>query len=57
MSFRTFAATARQATAVSRRGSIRALGGALIAGLTVPMATHAGKTGNQGRRRCTRQRG
>lgn len=58
MELTTIAAVARQAGMVTRRGSIRALGGAtLAASLTAPTATHAGKAGKQRQRRCKRQRG
>jgi hypothetical protein len=57
MDTKTFVALTRQAVAVSRRGTLRALGAAVVgAGMTAPAATHAAKPGKQGRKRCRRQR-
>ena len=51
------AALARQATAVSRRGSLRALGGAALAGtLAAPTVARAGKSGKKSGKRCQKQR-
>jgi hypothetical protein len=58
MDVKTFDAALRRAGALSRRGSLRTLGGAaLIAGLAAPAAARAGKPGKNGRKRCQRQRG
>ncbi len=58
MNIKTFDAKVRQAGALSRRGSFRAVGGAaLIAGLAAPATTRADKTSKNGRKRCQRQRG
>lgn len=52
-----FDALARRA-AMSRRGSLRALGGAAMTGvLAAPMAASAGKAGRKAPKRCQRQRG
>jgi hypothetical protein len=48
----------RRAGAVSRRGSLRLLGGAALAGvLAAPAAVSARKGGKNGQKRCKRQRG
>jgi hypothetical protein len=58
MDIKTFDAIARQVAAVSRRGTIRALGGAaMAAGLAAPTVIRAGEAGKNGRKRCKRQRG
>ena len=58
MNTTTFDTLARQAGAVSRRGSLRTLGGAALAGvLAAPAVAGAGKGGKNGQKRCMRQRG
>lgn len=53
----SFAATTRRAASMSRRGSLRALGGAALTGfLAAPVAAGAGNTGRKAQRRCRRQR-
>lgn len=50
--------TTRQAAVVSRRASLRVLGGAAVAGaLGAPAAASAGYAGKKARRRCQKQRG
>lgn len=48
----------RPAAAVSRRGSLRVLGGAaLTSAFAAPTVAVAGKAGKKARKRCKRQRG
>lgn len=58
MNTRTFDTMTRGAAAVSRRGSLRLLGGAALgSALATPALAAAGKTGKKGQKRCRRQRG
>lgn len=58
MTIKTFDAKVLRMGALSRRGSLRALGAAALAtGLAAPAATRAGKSGKNGRKRCQQQRG
>jgi len=53
----SFAATTRHVASMTRRGSLRALGGAaLIGALASPMTVSAGKAGKKAEKRCERQR-
>jgi hypothetical protein len=48
----------RGAAAMSRRGSLRSLGGAALgSALAAPALARAGKAGKKGQKRCQRQRG
>jgi hypothetical protein len=58
MNARTFEAMARHAASLSRRGSLRVLGGAALTGaIAAPTAAVAGKAGNKAQKRCKRQLG
>jgi hypothetical protein len=58
MNTRRFDSMARHATALSRRGSRRVLGGAALVGaITAPRIVSAGKAGKKAQKRCKRQRG
>jgi hypothetical protein len=53
----TFVSRLQRVAMVSRRGSLRVLGGAALAGaIAAPAATEAGKSGTKARKLCQRQK-